>query len=199
MTRKALIELIQRRLKFTDTKTQFHALYVQGVMDIVWQQLLTQTFDESFQDIHFYTKKYSPVTVTEDIELDLYHSDLPEEMVRLPRIGEGVISINQINSRGSDFKPLRELDFRLMSTQEVYRVGDDIFYYVDYNRVYFGESMTDEIATSGVEIHMCIPFSKYDFDEELPIPAGQSQVFVNMVVDYLQGTPSVNTDNKNAV
>ncbi len=199
MTRKALIELVQRRLKFTDSKKQFPALYVQGALDISWQQMLTDVYDEDYQDIHYYTKKYNPVAVTEDTSQESYYSDLPEEMIRLPRIGEGVISINQLDSRGSDFKPVREQDFRLMTTQEVYRVGQEIYYYVDYNRIFYGDSMTDEIADTGVEIHMCIPFSKYDTDEELPLPGGQSQVLIDMTVNFLQGTPPVNTDNKNAV
>lgn len=199
MTRKALIELVTKRLKFTDDKKQYPVPYVQGALDIIWQQLCTQTYDESFQDIHFYTKKYVAVTVTEDTGKELYYMDLPEEIIRLPRIGEGVISINQINSRSADFKPLREMDFRLMTTQEVYRVGGDIYYYVDYNRVFFGDSMTSEIAAAGVDVDMCIPFSKYDLDEELPLPAGQSNVFVDMALNYLAPTPPVNTINKNEV
>jgi len=198
MTRNALIELVQRRLKFTDSKKQFPALYVQGAMDIAWQQIIYQTYDEDFQDINFYTKKFSPVAVVEDVEDELYYCDLPEEMIRLPRIGEGVIAVNQLDSRDSDFKPLREQDFRLMSSQEVFRVGGEIYYYVGYKRIYFGESMTNEIAITGVEIDMCIPFSKYDLDEELPLPSGQSNVFVEMTLNYLAGTPAVNTENKNS-
>lgn len=199
MTRKALIELIQRRLKFTDSKKQFPALYVEGALDIVWQQLCVQTYSEKFQDINYYAKKYSAVSLTEDTGLGLYYMNLPEEMIRLPRIGEGVISINQINSRGSDFKPLREQDFRLMTSQEVFRIGGYIYYYVDYDQVFFGESLTSEIATAGVDLNLCIPFSKYDIDELLPLPAGQSQIFVDMAINYLSGTPVVNTDNKNEI
>lgn len=199
MTRKAIIELVKQRLKFTDTKTQFPALYVQGALDIAWQQLCTQTFDDNYQDIHFYSKTFNPVAIVEDTSQESYYSDLPEEIIRLPRIGEGVISINQVDSRGSDFKPVRESDFRLMTTQEVYRVGDEIYWYTDYNRVYYGDSMTFDIATTGVEMHLCIPFSKYGFEEELPLPGGQSQVLINMALEFLQGTPPVNTDNKNAV
>lgn len=197
MTRKALIELITQRLKFTDSKTQFHPLYVQGALDLMWQQLCAESYNDDIQDINFYTKKYTAVTVVEDIDDELYYSDLPEEMIRLPRIGEGVISINQTNSRGSDFKPLRGKDFRLMTSQEVFRIGDDIYFYVGYNRIYYGQSMTDEIVSSGVDIDMCIPFSKYDIDEELPLPAGQSNTLVKMAIEYLAGTPVVNTNNKN--
>ena len=198
MTRKTLIELVQKRLKFVDEKKQFPALYVEKAMDIVWQQLIVQTYDESAQDINYYSKQYT-ISVVEDVEDELYHSDLPVEMLRLPRIGEGVININQINSRDADFKPLRKSDFRLMTSQEVYRTGGDIYWYTEYNKVYYGDSMTDEIANVGVEMNIVIPFSAYDFDEELPLPAGQSQVFVDMAVNYLAGTPPTNTDNKNEI
>lgn len=199
MTRKALIELVTRRLKFTDSKTQFSIPYVQGVLDTIWQEMCVQTFNTDVQDINYYTKLYSAVTVVTDIENELYHSDLPVEMLRLPRIGEGVISVNQIDSRSADFKPIRELDFRLMTSQEVYRIGDDIYYYVRYNRVYYGESMTLEIVDAGVDMFICIPFSAYDLDEELPLPAGMSKTFIDTAVQYLMGSPIVNTDNKNAI
>ncbi len=199
MTRKALIELVQKRLKFTDSVKQFPGLYVQGAMDIVWQQLCVDTYSDVEYDMNYYAKTYSPVTLTEDTGLELYYAELPEEMLRLPRIGEGVISVNQVDSRGSDFKPLREKDFRLMSTQEVYRTGSEIYYYVTYDKIFFGESLTDETATNGVDINLCIPLSKYGLDEQLPLPAGQSNLFMGQVVEYLIGTPETNVDNQNAV
>lgn len=199
MTRKALIELVKRRLKYTDDKGQFTIPYIEGVMDIIWQQLCTQVYDDSAQDINYYSKLYPAVSITTDVVDQLYHLDLPEEMIRLPRVGEGVISINQVDSRSADFKPIREKDFRLMTSQEVYRIGGDIYYYVKYDKVYFGDSLSSNVISEGVDVYLCIPFSKYDLDEQLPLPAGQSQAFIQAAVEYLIGTPMVNTNNKNEV
>lgn len=198
MTRKALIELVTRRLKFTDSKNQFSMPYVQGQIDIVWQDLCVKTYNENIIDSFFYTKLHTPVTITNPAS-GLAYADVPEEMIRLPRIGEGIISINQIDSRSADFKPIREKDYRLMTSQEVYRTGGDIYWYLRYDRVFFGESITNDIITAGVDMNICIPFSKYDLDEELPLPGGQAEAFMEMAVNYLSGTPIVNTDNKNAV
>lgn len=199
MTRKALIELVTRRLKSTDSKAQFSFPYVQGVLDTVWQEMCVKTFNTDIQDINYYTKLYTAVAVVTDIENELYHSDLPVEMIRLPRIGEGIISVNQVDSRSADFKPIRESDFRLMTSQEVFRVGTDIYWYTRYDKVYYGESMTSNIIASGVDMYICIPFSEYDLDEELPLPGGMASTLIEMAVQFLMGTPIVNTDNKNEI
>jgi len=199
MTRKALIELVTRRLKFTDSKTQFSIPYVQGVLDTVWQEMCVEVFNADGQDINYYTKLYPAVTIVTDIENELYHSDIPVEMIRLPRIGDGIISINQIDSRSADFKPILESNFRLMTSQEVYRVGTDIYWYARYDRVYYGESMTLDIVDSGVDMFICIPFSEYDLDEQLPLPGGMSKTFIDTAVQFLIGTPVVNTNNKNEI
>lgn len=199
MTRKALIELVKRRLKYSDDTGQFSLPYIEGVMDTVWQELCTMVYDNSAQDINYYSKLFAAQPIIIDVDNHLYHIDLPDEMIRLPRVGEGVISVNQLDSRSADFKPVTELNFRLMTSQEVFRIGSDIYYYVKSNKIFFGESLTTNIINEGVDVYMCVKFSSYDLNEQLPLPAGQSQTFIQKTVEYLIGTPPVNKNNKNEV
>lgn len=197
MTRKALLELIQIRLKREDSTEQFPLQYIQGMCDIVWASWCTQFINSPNQDSHFFSKLHAAVTVT--IGADGYYtSTLPEQILKLDRIGDGVMSINQINARDNDFKPVKERDFRLMKGQEVARTGSDIYYYVTYDTVVYNESMTASIASSGVDMMLSIPFSKYDLTEELPLPSGMEMEFVGAALDLLLGTPPTNLTNKNS-
>jgi hypothetical protein len=195
MTRKALIELIKLRLKNVDSTEQFHPRFIEGVCDLVWASWCSASTVSASQDVNFYTKLYDGVEV--DVDGEFFYSVLPSPILNLDRIGGGVISINQINARDNDFKPIREKDFRLMKGQEVNRTGTDIYYYVTYDHVYYGGSMTDEIAEDGVDMRLSIPFSKYDLSEELPLPSGKEMEFVQAAINILVGTPPTNLTNKN--
>lgn len=198
MTRKALLELIGHRMKSVDSTEQFPVRYIEGICDITWASWCTDSANDKNQDFNFFTKSYPAVTVTLDSGSGYYSSTLPEQALKLPRVGDGVISVNQINSMDNDFKPISEKNFRLMRGQEVNRTGTDIYFYVTYDTVFFSESMDASIASSGVDMRLSIPFSKYTLSEELPMPSGKELEFISAVVNLIQGTPPTNLTNKNS-
>ena len=197
MTRRAIIELIKYRLKNVDSTEQFAPQYIQGVCDLVWSSWSTESLLDDRNDPNFFTKKYDAVAVTEGAD-EYYSSSLPEKILALTRVGGGVLSINQINAKDNDFKPVLERDFRLSKGQEVARTGSDIYFYVTFDSVFYNESMTSDIASSGVDMRLAIPFSKYGLEEELPMPSGREAEFVESVVNMLMGTPPTNLSNKNS-
>jgi hypothetical protein len=192
MTRKAFLEIIQHRLKPGDNTTQMSLPYIEGVCDLVWEQMALQLIKGSGDHENFYSKEYSPVTVTLDATTGRYYSDLPEMVVR-----DGIDRISQIGSRDNDIIPISDSDFRHMASLEVYQVGGNIYYYYDYYRVYYGESMTSAIAAVGVTMDLIIPFSKFDIDEQLPMPQVAEASFVDAVIGYLSGTPLMDLLNTN--
>lgn len=198
MTRKALLELIQHRLKQVDSTEQFPLLYIEGMCDVVWGSWSSEAVNALNQDANFFTKAFNAVDVTEDVDSGYFFSTLPEQIVKLNRVGDGVMSINQINAKDNDFKPIKERDFRLMKGQEVDRTGSDIYFYVTYDTVFYGNSMTNDIADSGVDMRLAIPFSKYSYSEQLPLPAGKEMEFTEAVINLIIGTPPTNLTNKNS-
>lgn len=198
MTRKAILELLKIRVKQADATGQYPIQYIEGMCDMVWESWCAASTNSPNQDFNFFTKLYPAVAVTEDTASGYYSSVLPEQILKLERVGDGVMSINQVNSLDNDFKPVTEVNFRLMKGQEVARTGSDIYYYVTYNSVQYNESMDSYIADSGVDMRLSIPFSKYDLDEELPLPSGKGLEFTTAVLNLTVGTPSVNLTNKNS-
>lgn len=197
MTREEYIELVQARLLRIDSAGRFKSQYVEGAMDMVWQSMAFQHFGAFGTDENFYTKLFTPVTVSQDSHGN-YYSDLPEKIINLPRVSSGIVRINQINGRDMDFSPVSERDFIMMVSQEVYQLTDKITYYVTFERIHFGSNMTTAIATAGLDIRMVIPFRSYDLDEDLPIMVGQADMFINNSMQFLIGSAPVDLENKNA-
>jgi hypothetical protein len=197
MTRKALLELVRHRVKSTDSTEQFPIQYIEAICDTVWASFSSEAVNLKTQDMNFFTKKYPAVTVDYDEDSEYFSLTLPEQILKLNRVGDGVISINQLNSIDNDFKPISEKNFRLSKGQEVNRTGADIYFFVTYDTVQFNQSMTDAIADVGVDLRLSIPFSAYLLTEELPLPVGKEMEFVGAVVGMIQGTPDTGLINKN--
>lgn len=198
MTRKAILETLQYRLKPTDSTEQFPLPYIQSMCDMVWESWCSESANDKNQDLNFFTKLYAAETVTLNAASGYYSTTLPEQILKFRRVGDGVISVNQINAIDNDFKPISEKDFRLMKGQEVARTGSDIYFYVTYDTIKYNESMTSTIAAQGVDLRLSIPFSKYLLTEELPMPSGRAMEFLGAVIDVIQGTPQPDLTNKNS-
>lgn len=197
MTREQYIDLIKTRLKRIDSADRFHAQYVEGVLDLVWQSTVFQQAGTYDTDVNFYTKKYTPVAVSLDASNN-YYSDLPDKIIHLPRVSSGIVRINQINGRGMDFSPVNERTYTMMISQEVYQLTDKIVYWVDFDQVHYGSNMTPAIAAAGVDIRMIIPFSSYDLDEDIPLPIGQADMFIAKAIQLLKDTTPVELTNINS-
>jgi len=198
MTRKAILETIEHRLKPTDSTEQFPLPYIQAMCDMTWESWCSESANDKNQDLNFFTKAYQAVTVTLDTASGYYSTTLPVSILKLRRVGDGVISVNQINAIDNDFKPISEKDFRLIKGQEVARTGSDIYFYVTYDTIRYNESMTSAIAAEGVDLRLSIPFSKYLLTEELPMPSGRAMEFLGAVIGLIQGTPPTDLTNKNS-
>ena len=197
MIRQAMIELIGARLKRLDKTGQFHPRFIEGACDVVWQSLAYQYYEGAGIDSYLYAKKYEDQTVTTDID-GHYYTDLPEEIINLPRANSGVIRIDKDISRDFEFVPTTNRNFTFMHSQEIYQIGTKIYWYNTKDRIYYGDSMTPLIASIGVDLTLCIPFSKFTLDDTLPIPANQGAQFIASVVDLIMGSPPVDLKNTNS-
>lgn len=181
MTRQAIIENIYFRLQRRFPKT-----YIENTMDLIWEQFCDILIKQD--DPFFYTRKYEDVDVLLDATTDRYYANIPATTVR-----DGVISIYPKQSRDLYIVQIPERDFRLMAAQEVNQVSDGkIFFYVNFNRVFFDENMTSLLASEGVSMDLIVTLSAYDIGEEIPIPKINNMSFIDAVVNYLQGTPVIN-------
>ena len=199
MTREQSIELILLRLQGMNTGATFDEQYIEAAMDLAWEDLIFKVSGNVTNDEAFYAKLFTPVTVTLGSD-EFYYSEfsgLSGQLIHLDRIGSGVVSINQVNSQEFDFVPASDKVFSLLPTQDVWEISRKIYYKVGYDRIVFDQKMTSDIATVGVSIRMLCSYSSFDYDEHIPIPAGQIDMFFDSVVARIIGTPIADASNKN--
>lgn len=197
MIRKAMIELIATRLKRLDKTGQYHERFIEGACDVVWQTMAYDYYEIAGADPYIFSKKYEDQAVLINAD-GHYYSEIPEEILTLPRANSGVLRIDKDISRDFDFVPIREKDFTYMYSQEVYQIGTKIYWYNTKDRIYYGDSMTPLIAALGVDITLCIPFSKFALTDFLPIPGNQGAQFIASVIELIMGTPVVDLKNTNS-
>jgi hypothetical protein len=197
MTKKAILELIQQRCKGIDETGQFSPLYLQGYCDQVWQEFVAGMNKSQYVDKSFYSKEYVIASIDGD-STDGYYNDLPETIINLPRTGSGVASIRLPGSFSNYLSPVTEDDYKHMQSQEVYRQADDIVFYLSYDRIFYAGAITGTIASNGVVTRLIIPFSKYNMNEELPLPVMMEIQFIDAVVERVIGTPSPDLYNNNS-
>ena len=202
MTKKAFLEIIQKRLKVIDETNQYGLQYIEGVVDIYWQKFALNYITKLGMDPFFYTKEYEVTSVSEASNGEFY-VDLPESVIRFPyglysNGAEGVVGMYAITSGEWDIKPIREGEYRSIKNLEVYLSAKEHYYWVRYDKIYFSDNLTSNIEDNGIRINLMIPFSKYTMSEDIPLPSDMENVLSEHVVSYLQGTPPPDLINDNS-
>lgn len=200
MTKKALLELLQKRLGPVDGK---YYQVVEGYASLAWEQLLNEVFNRDIKGLDFYAKEFSgttKVSVTKDTNRDRYYSTLPCPIVQLsnknhPFAGVRTISTEQADSL--EFCPTNERDEKLKAYQTSHTIDDMIYFKVRYDKIWYDENMTDLIADYGVRMVLVPTFDYYSASEEIPIPGGQSHMFIKMVLEIATGMPPEDVLNDN--
>jgi len=190
MNKKKIIELLQERLGEIDGK---YYQVVEGYATQAWQQLLHDVYRKDVNGLDFYAKEFSGVskiTVVKDEYRNLYYSAFPCPIVQFPDKSAGIIDISTEQATALEFCPCTYRDFMLKNTQTSDTLDTDIIYFVPrYDKVWYDRTMTDLIAGYGVRMLLVPSFDYYSETEELPIPGGQAQMFVNMVLEFARGKP----------
>lgn len=204
MTKKIFLEILQKRLNQIDESNMFGIQYLEGVVDLFWQQHAMNYFLATNGDSAFFTKRYNNQKPVQNIDGE-YYLTLPEKIIRLPQVknsigSEGVLKIYYSGSPEWLFTPVRERDFWNIQYLPIYETDkNEFYYYVKYDTIYFSDNLTSAIPSSGVELDLMIPFSSYLMTEDLPIPVDMNNsLFVN-VIGFLTGQqpPDLLNNNKN--
>lgn len=204
MIKKAFLEVIQKRVNPIDESNQFGVQYIEGVVDVFWQQYALNYMNKYGSDPGFFTKTYSTGALSTDSS-GRYYADLPESIIKLPQTpnssgSEGVVSVYEdftTAANASAFKPIRERDYKSLINLPTYSTGTEYYFWVRYDKIFFSDNISAGIESGGVEVDLMVPFSKYSYTEDLPIPTDLEKLLIVDVVGYIQGTPFVDQLNNN--
>lgn len=146
-----------------------------------------------FGQLDSYTKAYKNVQVAHDSDRDEFYSILPATTVELPK-NRGIRLISPMQDQKSKFWYSENNTADVFEELEVGTIVNKTRYYVEGNKVYYrnyDENITDLL------FKLVVPFSEFDDDEEVPIPAQQSTQVFNMIVTLLRQKPPEKQTNDN--
>lgn len=202
MTKKSLLEAIQKRLKVLDETNQFGLQYIEGVVGMYWEKMVFNYIAKGGIDPTFYTNMYTKTSVSTD-DNGLYYVDIPVKVIRYPNGyyssgSEGVIAIYAISTGQNKIVPIREAEYYSIKNLEVYLSAAEHYFWVTFDKIYFSDNLTSEITDNGVRLNLLIDFSVYEYTDNLPLPTDMEQVLAEQALNYLLGTPVPDLNNNNS-
>lgn len=194
-----LIELIQDRLSgemSEDSLGSLHEDIVEYNIGRAYNSAMINIYRRQSYNIDNYAKRFKGISVTYDSDEELYKSILPANIVQIPRIGGGIVKVQQSKGRGLIFQPVTDTDIELSYDLDVELVDDVIGYTLVGNELTY-YNMTSQVASGGVKMDLVIPFEEYGYEDNVPMPSGSDFDVYSMTVEMLLGKPPADQLNNN--
>lgn len=197
MTRRQWIDFIKEYVGKIDPQRVFHKNVLSEALGLAYENFAYDTYRKTPYELDAMGKTYESVVVALDTTKDRYYSDLPCSIIPIDKVGSGIIEIGTEEGFGYDFVPMYLHEARLTSGFEVEAMLSEINYVLIGEKVYY-TSMTSAISTAGVRMTVVQQWSEYGLDENIPMPAGQSQRFIETVLNVLNIRNPETLENNNS-
>ena len=198
MTKGALIELIQERIKGgalnSDVWKKAHPLVIEKYIGMAFNTIFYTIFKNEPEGLNLYAKLYKDNEVKQDSD---YYIDLPCSIVQMP---DNSSSIKKVSVSGNSLSDTGEAVFlpaSLLANPVLARLGTIgrsgvITFRVEGYRIYFTDF---DPSIKKVDVYAITPFEDFNLDDEIAIPAGQDLNFVDMILKFFMGIPEDRATN----
>jgi hypothetical protein len=141
-----------------------------------------QIFKKNPNNLDRYVKSYPNVAVTLDTNYNEYYSDLPAKVIQYPVKGDGVWDINTMQGRDVKFVPRNISDKSLRVGSEAALIDKTIGYSLSGSRITY-DNMDSTNVVNPVRLLLVVDFTEWGMTEDVPIPAGQDQNIVDLILN----------------
>jgi hypothetical protein len=188
MLKKKLIESVRREAMSSgvgsvDDEKKITMREVEVALAMLWDDLLFLTLKDRPNDLNSFTKNYNQVEVKYDTLEKVYYCDLPAPVVQLP--GNGGVRL--VKPHGTDAKIYQcsheQID--LFLDMDVYSHYDRGLWVKDADRILFKNFDWRSLSVRTVNLKLVVGFLEYDWNEDIPLPAGRETEFTNIVAQKL--------------
>lgn len=198
--KRALIELIKHRLEGeaqTKNLGKLHPKIIEYNIGRAYNTLVVQTFVRGGVT-DAYIKEYTDVSIVLDTDTNVYYSTLPSPIVNLPRrAGNGVIRISATGDNDMTYVPVTNNQLKSMYGLMVNDVTDDVISYVVKNGRVEYYALTADLAATNVNMELMVTFDGYEDTDYVNLPYGADTMLMEMVVNFMLGTPDADNLNNN--
>ena len=196
MTRREWIDFIKEHVGKIDPQRDFHKNALSEALGLAYENFAYDTYRKTPYELDALGRTHEIVPVLLDATKNKYYSELPCSIIPIDKVGSGIIEIGTEEGFGHDFVPMYLQEARMTYMLEVDSMTTEIPYVLTGERVYY-MSMTNAIATAGVRMTLVQQWSEYGLDENIPMPAGQSQRFIETVLNVLNVRNPETLENNN--
>jgi hypothetical protein len=196
--KQTYIYLIKNLLAPIDKTNRYHPAQIEAVCDIVYAELMAAADDDILGDLDAYSKEYTSVTVSEDATRGLKYSTLPAAICPIPGVTSGVRKINVNSGLDLDVVPTTELEMYYADGSAARMTDTTIGYWLQGTKVWYDESMTDDIISEGVRMILLPRFSAYADTDTVLIPGCTDTQFCQKVLQFLAPTVPVDLKANNS-
>ena len=188
MTSEQWVDFVRLHLGEIDPSKQYHRKFVKLALSVSWENLVFDTYRRTPHELDALTKSYgdegTPLQVVLNRDTGEYYTLLPSNIVIIDRIGSGVIEVSTLQGQAVTFVPVSSYEKRISRNVEVSSVVSTIPYCVEDKKIVY-TSMNNDIVNAGVRMKLVVPFDAYGSTEHVPVPAGQTQRFLESVLSTL--------------
>jgi hypothetical protein len=152
--------------------------------EMVWETYIGQLFGQNPEQLNFYTKSFVVPVVPKDDENSIAYSILPKRIVQVRDAKKGVREITYTKNPGLKFVPVTLLQRKIYPEMEVGAVDDTVGYEVMTNKVLYDNI---DPAIKEVQMRLCLPFSQWDINDDLPLPEGIAALIIQETISSMKG------------
>jgi hypothetical protein len=178
MKKEEIIEVVSANPKIKEGLTP---QMVEKYVEFAFNQILFDTFKMAPSNMDIYRKTYKNIAIEKDEDTNTYYSMLPAPVAILPERSNGV-RVQSMQGINTDFVPVEEDSMDVFDGLEVGQVDKTMGYIVRSDRV---EYYNFDSSISSVKLKMVVPFSSYDYEEDINIPMGKDEQFIQLVITFL--------------
>jgi hypothetical protein len=207
MTKEQFVKIIQTQLANGNVTSalmgKYHPAEIEKFIEMAYNDVVGKAYGQSqrysdFSQLDNHIKAYKNVPVTYDKDLCEYYSILPAPIIQIPD-NQSIRLISPMLDQGYAFVYEDNSSTAVFNELEVNALDDSGSYQVEASQIRYKSGMTDDMAKAGMLMKLVVQFDALDDDDEVYMPAGQSTLISQIVVEYLSqrkaGPEQTNNDS----
>jgi hypothetical protein len=196
MTKKQWIDFLRNVVDPSNSSKRFLPQMCEWALTMAYNQYVQSIPNYLYDEQEFLVKEYTGQVAVLDATRQLYYITLPAALVPMNPPSEAVRHIAGDEGTGAlDYVPCDETTWELMDgtfAKDLH--GGTVTYIVRYDKIWFGDEISDPIT---VRLVLAVPFSEFSDTEEVNLPSGDVNI-VQTAVQILMNTQPMDQKNNNA-
>lgn len=205
MTKEQFVKLIQTQLSNGNVTAalmgKYHPAEIEKFIELAYNDVVGKAYSQSqrysdFSQLDNHIKAYKKVPVLWDQDLCEYYSILPAPIIQIPD-NQAIRLISPMLDQSYAFVYEDNSSTAVFNELEVSVLDSSSSYQVEGSQIRYKSGMSEDMAKAGMLMKLVVQFDSLEDEDEVYMPAGQSTLVTQIVVEYLTQRKSGPEQTKN--